>query len=320
MRSANPVSIPVVVAALAWFLSIPAASAACSLVSNNGQPLRAEVSVDRLTAASSGHAGTVLATRDIPLAPLEYTCGAGVTTELRMRMATGSAATAVDNVYSTSLPGLGYRIRWPSTTWWPHALRCTATRSGNCSVPANSVRVEFVQTGRMASGTLAAGTLGTVSLLAQGQSATPVTALTVVLRNPITVDVSTCAVTSDVRVDLGTYTVAELRDRTSSNSVPFSLHFNCPNPAAVGITFNGTAPFGYGTPGLLQNDGTATGVGVQLLDSSGYTGVRLGRAIALGTINSSQTVDYNARMYRLRSEALTAGSVDAFVVFTLNIQ
>ncbi|RZT42934.1 fimbrial protein [Cupriavidus agavae] len=306
--------------AVAGFASAPSAWAACSIVSNGGQPLRAEVRVDSITAATAGVAGTVLATRDIPLSQIEYTCGANVNAELRTTLATGSAATAVDNVYSTSIPGLGYRLRWPSSTWWPNALRCSGTQSGNCSVPASTLRVEFVQTGRISAGTLPAGTLGVATLLAPSTSSSPLTALTVSLMNPITIAVNTCSVTSDVRVDLGNYTVAEIEARGGSNVVPFQLAFNCPNPASVGITFNGTAPFAGGVNGLIQNDGTAGGVAVRLLDDSGLLGVRLGREVALGQISGARTFDYNARMYPIRGETLSPGSVDAFVVFTLNIR
>lgn len=298
----------------------PAASAAtCQLTSNGGKGLTADVNVATITAATNGAAGTVLASRDISLAKLDYTCGANVTAELRMAMAAGSASTAVTNVYSTSIPGLGFRIRWPSTTWWPNAVRCTATQSGNCSVPAGTVRVEFVQTGKIAAGTLPAGTLGTATLLASGTSSNQLTALTVALTTPIQIAVSSCAVTSDVRVDLGDYTVDELASKTGSSKVGFQLDFNCPSQQTVSITFNGTAPFGYGTSGLIANNGTAKGIAVQLLDSNGVSGVALGKKKSVGTFSGAKTVKYNARMYRLNKEDLTAGDVDAFAVFTLDI-
>lgn len=301
-------------------LAAPAAQAAtCSLASNGGRPLEARFGITSLTPASGNVSGAVLATRDIPISSLEYTCGANTLAELRMEMQTGAARTAVSDVYSTALPGLGYRIRWPSETWWPNALRCTATATGNCSVPAGAVRVEFVQTGRITSGTLAAGTLGTVTLLAPNEATNRVTALSVVLTTPIIVTTKSCAVTSDQTIWLGSHGVGDLQAAVGTTPVGFSLDFNCPQPSNVSITFNGTAPFGYSTSGLVQNNGTATGVGVQLMQANGLTGVRLGRANDLGSINGARSVDYRARLYRLRNDTLSAGTVDAFVVFTLDI-
>lgn len=319
MKLARPLF--VIAALVASFLAMPAASAAtCRLTSNGGQALRAEVSVNSITAAGGGQAGTVLASRDIPLTNLDYTCGANINAELRMAMQAGSAATAVENVYTTSLPGLGYRIRWPGTTWWPNALRCSATQTGSCSIAATSVRVEFVQTGPLAPGTLPAGILGTVNLLAPDESSNQLVALTVELMTPIVIAVKSCAVSSDVRVDLGSHTVADLEGKVGSAKVGFPLEFNCPNPSAVSVTFNGVAPFGYATNGLIENNGSAKGVAVQLLDANGILGVKLGNQISLGTIDGSRTVNYNARIYRLQGETMSAGDVDAFVVFTLNIQ
>lgn len=309
-----------VAAAIAWLSSVPAASAACSIASNSGRAHRAEVRVDSITGSSADGSGTVLASRLVPLAQLEYTCGNNVNAELRMAMSPGAAATAVSNVYSTSVPGLGYRIRWPATTWWPNALRCTATQSGNCTVSATNVLIEFVQTGRMSAGTLPAGTLATVSLLAPARSATSMVALNVVLVSPITIAVNTCAVTSDVRVDLGSHTAADVAAATGTTPVPFSLQLNCPNRSAVSITFDGTAPFGYGTRGLVKNDGTAGGVAVQLLGARGSTGVRLGTATSLGTIDGARTLNYRGRIYRLNRGQVSAGSVEAYVAFTLDVQ
>lgn len=308
-------------ALLASFVGMPAASAAtCSLTSNGGQPLRAEVSISSITAATNGAPGTVLATRDIPLGNLDYTCGANVNAEIRTTMAVGSAQTAVTNVYSTAIPGLGYRLRWPATTWWPNALRCSATQTGSCTIAATTVKVEFVQTGPITSGTMNPTTLGIGTLLAPDTSSNQLTAVRIELMTPISIAVKSCAVTSDVYVDLGTHALSDLSTKTGSPAVKFPLKFTCPNPAAVGITFNGTAPFGYTTTGLIENDGTAQGFAVQLLDSSGFMGVKLGREISLGTINGAKTVNYNARIYRLPASTPTAGTIDTYAVFTLNIR
>ncbi|WP_454764407.1 fimbrial protein [Cupriavidus campinensis] len=310
-----------IAALITGFVGMPAASAAtCSLTANGGQPLRAEVNISTITAASDGSPGTVLATRDIPLSNLDYTCGTNVNAELRMAMGTGSALTAVENVYSTTIPGLGYRIRWPATTWWPNALRCSATQNGSCTITPTALRIEFVQTGPLAAGTMAAGTLGTATLLAPDSSSNQLTALRVILMTPISIAVKSCAVTSDVQVNLGDHALSDLAGKAGSPVVKFPLQFNCPNPAAVGITFNGTAPFGYSTSGLIENNGSATGVAVQLLDSSGFMGVRLGKETSLGTISGAKTVNYNARIYRLPAATMAAGTVDAFAVFTLNIR
>ncbi|WP_404992897.1 fimbrial protein [Cupriavidus pauculus] len=307
---------------LAWVLTAPVAFAGtCKLTSNGGQPLKANINLSSITAATAGTAGTVLATRDIPLSTLSYTCGDNVNTELRMTMAAGAAQTAVDNVYTTSVNGLGIRIRWPSATWWPNALRCRTSGSNSCSVSADSVRVELVQTGPIKASTLPIGTYGTVTLLApDDSSAGQVVAMQVIVSAPINVLVNTCAITSDTRVDVGAFTDTTFDTKTTGPKVPFNLTLNCPSASVVGITFDGDAPFGNAVSGLVANQGSAKNIAVQLLDSNGTMGVKLGKKNSLGTVTGAKTLNYNARVYRTGTQSVTAGDIDAFVVFTLDVQ
>lgn len=307
---------------LAWALTAPVAFAGtCKLTSNGGQPLKADINLSSITAATAGTAGTVLASRDIPLSALSYTCGDNTNTELRMAMASGAALTAVDNVYTTSVSGLGIRLRWPSTTWWPNALRCLTSGSNSCSVPADSVRVELVQTGPIRASTLPIGTYGTVTLLApDDSSAGQVVAMRVVVSAPINVLVNTCAVTSDTRVDVGSFTDTAFDTKSTGPKVSFDLSLNCPSASAVSITFDGDAPFGSAVSGLVSNDGSAKNIAVQLLDSGGVSGVKLAKKYSLGTVTGAKTLKYYARAYRLGTQSVTAGDIDAFVVFTLDVQ
>jgi type 1 fimbria pilin len=165
------------------------------------------------------------------------------------------------------------------------------------------------------------GTYGTVTLLApDDSSAGQVVAMRVVVSAPINVLVNTCAVTSDTRVDVGSFTDTAFDTKSTGPKVSFDLSLNCPSASAVSITFDGDAPFGSAVSGLVSNDGSAKNIAVQLLDSGGVSGVKLAKKYSLGTVTGAKTLKYYARAYRLGTQSVTAGDIDAFVVFTLDVQ
>jgi hypothetical protein len=169
------------------------------------------------------------------------------------------------------------------------------------------VRVELVQTGPIRASTLPIGTYGTVTLLApDDSSAGQVVAMRVVVSAPINVLVNTCAVTSDTRVDVGSFTDTAFDTKSTGPKVSFDLSLNC--------------PFGSAVSGLVSNDGSAKNIAVQLLDSGGVSGVKLAKKYSLGTVTGAKTLKYYARAYRLGTQSVTAGDIDAFVVFTLDVQ
>jgi major type 1 subunit fimbrin (pilin) len=125
-------------------------------------------------------------------------------------------------------------------------------------------------------------------------------------------------------IDLGRASVVDFAAVGSTgNPKPFSLNLtNCLAGTQVTMTVNGTMDT---VPSVLQNTGTASRIGVQLLQASAAgsttgTPLTLNGAVNLGTVGSTNamTIPMVAQFYRLGT--LGAGSVTATatVNFTYN--
>ncbi len=130
--------------------------------------------------------------------------------------------------------------------------------------------------------------------------------------------------TANQTINLGTAPIVNFAAVGSTgNPQGFSLNLiNCDAGANVTMTVSGTMDT---VPSVLQNTGTATQIGVQLLRASSVgatvgTPLTLNSAIALGTVGSTNamTVPMVAQFYRLGT--MTAGTVaaTATVNFTYN--
>lgn len=107
---------------------------------------------------------------------------------------------------------------------------------------------------------------------------------------------------------------------STAGSTPFNIHLTCPSgvTATLDIQFDaqtGTAP-GYTT--VLGNQGTATGVGVELVDGNGVS-VAFGQATRVGAISRNLTLPYAAQ-YHATATTVTGGSVAAKATFTLSYE
>jgi len=104
--------------------------------------------------------------------------------------------------------------------------------------------------------------------------------------------------------------------------VPFSVQLtNCPQ--AGGVYYQMDAVNGYAAqPQSVVNlqSGGATGIGVQLLDSTGSTIVPMGTAQTLTTNGSlNYTIPFQARYYQT-SSAVTAGVANTAMTITMTYQ
>ncbi|BAN22424.1 fimbrial protein [Caballeronia insecticola] len=128
----------------------------------------------------------------------------------------------------------------------------------------------------------------------------------------------TCTVdstTANQTIALGSVPISNFANvGSTANPRPFNIGLlNCSPNATVNMTVGGTMDT---VPTVLQNTGTATQVGVQLLlagSVGGTTGtpITLNSTINLGVVNASNamTVPFVAQFYRLGT--MTAGTVTA---------
>ncbi|NLP61777.1 type 1 fimbrial protein [Paraburkholderia sacchari] len=167
--------------------------------------------------------------------------------------------------------------------------------------------------------------LTTLALLA-ATAAGPVFAADATLTFTGTINPPSCTVdtsTANQTIALGTASIVDFGAVGSiSNAQGFNLNLtNCDAGAKVTMTVSGTAS---SVASVLQNTGTATQVGVQLLKAASVgattgTPITLNGALVLGAVGgASLTIPMVAQFYRLGT--MTAGSVaaTATVNFTYN--
>ena len=293
------------------------AAADCRITAGAGQ--QANVTLQSLTAASNGEANTVLGQQEIPINTISYTCGAAIESQWASQLRSGSALTQSSNVWSTNVQGVGFRIKWPASrngAYWPTTYRC----NGNCSESADKLTVEFVQTGKVAAGTIPAGELGKANLVAFSTTSNTASMLTVTLMYPIDIVVKSCSVRAEpANIDFGHNAIEDVRNNKTKKT-SFKMLINCPDQAKVKLQFDGPAVFG-GMNGVVKNiNGTAKGVGVRLTDAQGMAAVNIaGQQRELGSISGAKEYTYNSQLYAYGTETLTAGDVDTYVTFTLTM-
>lgn len=305
---------------------LPCASYAACIVDH---PITFNMRDILLTPSEKGTPGTVLYSEKIGIPEISYSCGTSVRSTWRSTFARPEfSRTSLDNVYSTGIAGIGIRIKWPESRglngWVPGAYQC----QGRCIEPGDYLVVEFVQTGDSQSGVIAAGPLIEVNV-SPDDNPTQQTTLLRLNNSTVTVQIRSCAIIASTNyIDLGDYSLADLK-RTGV-TVPkkdFQITLNCPSSSSAQIQFDGITA--WGERALLKNNGSAEYVYVKLYNKFGscarcYNEIALNEKINFGSaapFTGSRSVNYAAEMFFNEStrDKMTAGTVDASVVFTLTI-
>jgi type 1 fimbria pilin len=253
----------------------------------------------------------------------------------------GSGTEGSDGVYSTGVPGIGIRMRNAAGQPIAHAagVWCNTTGEGLGTLNADmtyavSVSIEFVKTGPVTGGTLdpsqtrfgfgvyqgsTAGALGGSGNNYIGFSGNAVP-------RPIT-----CNVNYPSTVTLQPVRAADLRSPgATAGSVPFSIAVTCDTPAIIGVTFDaapGTpiqaAQAGVLGPSEAGAQGTAAGVGFQIVTGGTDQPVALQGRTALGNIQANVPASYSyaVRYTRLNNGLpVTAGTVTSAATFTFDYE
>lgn len=228
-------------------------------------------------------------------------------------------------VYATNLAGVGMRMRDSSG----RPLVGTGLCSPDTSVVAQtaddgsfsySTSFELVKTGTVTSGILSntsyrTGVYSTGVLLNNGANTvsadnTSVTAITCGVA-PASVNpfITLASVSPSAFPAVG----------SAAARTQFSLSLTCQAKVAISVTFSSTSG-STGVAGVLGNTGTATSVGVQLLDAA-QKPLPLDAPVLL---TASSTTDPSFRFFaqyiRLGSAAVTAGTVHSTAIFTMSYQ
>ena len=277
-----------------------------------------------LVPSEKGTIGLVLARQELRVPTIGYNCGVGIrSTWKSVFTRTGMGPTADPNIYSSGIPGIGIRVKWPATratdAWVPGTFSCVNV----CSEISDKVILEFIQTGNAESGIIPSGNLVTVNLSSENDSRN-LTLLNINL-GQVTVNVRSCSIyASDNQIDLGSFSVAEIQKAGSSFAAPkkeFSITLDCPNRSTAYIQFDGKLAWGM-SDAILDNTGTAKSTFVKIYKK--ISRIYMDQNIGVSTLFAAnfiglRKVDYAAEMVFGDTAKVTAGTVSANLIYTLTI-
>ena len=239
------------------------------------------------------------------------------------------AATPIDGmtgVYTTGVTAVGMRMRDSTGKPLVGTGGCSTDSSlGNVGADGTfnvSGTFELVKTGTITGGAFASsaayntGVLGSGIVLNNGNSYISVASGTPVRA----VSCSVTAATANQTIYLARVSPAMLASAGAVTAqTPFSIGLSCSAGVKVAVTFV-SASGNSGIASVLASTGTATGVGIQLLDSS-RNAITLNTALQLtsGT-TGDMTFQFYGQYYRLGAPPVTSGTVNASVIFTMSYQ
>ncbi|AEX50478.1 hypothetical protein GRAQ_03641 [Rahnella aquatilis CIP 78.65 = ATCC 33071] len=308
---------------VSWIMPVSLALAANECTITQGKAINVSVSIPTLRPATKGTSGTVLGRGEVSTPAISYNCGNLIRNTWRSKFTRPeSTQQALNNVYNTNIPGLGIRLSWPSSRnmYFPDAAECISS----CTEPADKVLLEFVQTGTINSGTIPAGVIGEVNLVADSNPGTPVKIVTISLSTPVDVAPKSCAILTPVQnVELGTYSLADFQNRVVRRGaeIPFTIKLDCPQETSIEFSFSGDFPVGA-TKGYIDNcDETscANNVGVRLLSSTSSAVDTQGKYSTAVKFTGERTFGYKAQIYPYNYAEMTAGKIDTKVIFNIRM-
>jgi len=228
----------------------------------------------------------------------------------------GATLPANTNLFDTGTPGVGYRVLQNGNYIQAYPYLDLGNKRWK---EEDAVTIELVKTGPIADGSSVQGSLASFKA---GTDNNYIIDAVINLANRLTFTAPACQVsTTNVTVTLPTVTNQAFTGVGSvAGTTPFQIGLTCSSGAVVRVTLDTATPVA-GKPGVIApSSGSAGGVGVQVLDSSGVTPVQFGVPQTIGaTPNGALPVNYFARYYQTGG-AVSAGLLGATATFTLSYQ
>jgi type 1 fimbria pilin len=221
------------------------------------------------------------------------------------------------NLFPTGIAGVGYRVLMKGTpvTAYPYAK---GRDNQSSYTESDAVTIELVKTGTIADGSSLQGPLASLKAGATNY----ILYAAINLAGSLTFTAPACQVsTSNITVNLPTVTSQAFTGVDSvAGTTPFQIGLTCSSGAIVRVTMDTATPVAGKQGVIAPSSGSAGGVGVQVLDSSGVTPVQFGVAQTIGaTPDGALSVNYFARYYQTGS-TVSAGLLGATATFTLSYQ
>lgn len=232
------------------------------------------------------------------------------------------SATSGSTIFSTGVPGVGYRVTHPDSGNYLEAYSGDSIAAGNYNLSVTS-GIELVKTGPIANGAkLSASTLG----FWRYDGISPNTILRAEnfnLIGSVTFVYPSCTVNNNViNVVLPTISTTAFNGvGTTAGATAFNISLNCPGGDTLLIEFDTANASSVANSVIANSTGTgrAKNVGVQLVDQS-FVPITFGTPAVVGaTPSGPYNLTYYARYYQTAA-APAAGTVSATATFTLSYQ
>lgn len=291
-----------------------------------------------LNPVDKGTTGTVLWSKTYNAPDIKYSCDASTQTQWHAEYSRNHLISTVNHVYTTEIPGIGIRIKWPANigdSWLPDNSGSPVTCTPSCSIDNSTVLVEFVQTGTINQGEaeIPAGEIAHVSVKPLLAPEDALRVLNINFGVPIKVTTRACSIyPSTTNVDLGTYSVASFQNipNYKGDKKDFSITVTCPTQETVGLTIVSmiSTPFAAapGVLGVETGEGYAKNFTIMVYEkSSPY----ISQPLTLGkesvfSVSSRVTKNYQAEINVTagvdRTNSLSAGRVVGAIQYTMAIK
>ncbi|WP_425273837.1 fimbrial protein [Yersinia frederiksenii] len=256
----------------------------------------------------------------------------GVKTRLTSTYTRGNSLSALPDVYSTEIGGVGIRIKWPvsrDAAYFPTIQDCQSP----CTINNDSLLIEFIQIGKITAGDIPQGEIAKVVLTAAEETSNSVTLLSIVLTANTSVVVRSCMIAnSNLNIDLGSYPLSDFNTGNKHGTqVPFSISVYCPQASSVKIAFTTVEQQPVGSSrGVIRNtipveNGGAKGIGTRMLTGNGIIAQQVDGTKSseiIFNVDEHKDLNYFAQIYIVDSDRknITSGNVAGQVYFNLTIE
>lgn len=295
-------------------------------IPENGDVGRVFYTEDRTFSQLGGNVHSIRCASDVP-----GSYGPGQTQSFQVKQIM-SGASLSSQIYATNLPGVGIRMSWhgggvyqgpTSFVVAPSSSTLTVENTGPgdsayVGGPNQKVRIELISIG----GAVPAGVLNyNVPSAFQAVSNNSLTISNIMVQG--TVITPGCSVNSNnINIALGDYLTTQFDSIGSVTQYkPLNVVLNCNNGTKLNAKINADAEnSALGTIKLTQASGSATGVGVQILDTVSNP-VHLNEKFLVDTItsNGQYNINWKAR-YIKTSQTITPGIANATATLTLTYE
>lgn len=312
--------------ALALLLGAQAARAACYMTPGYVEKT-VNMAMGRVIIPNDAAVGKVIKTESFSLGTTSkpWTCSGGG--NVKGVMLQGSPVAGSDHIYTTDVPGVGIRlsryITGGEAVYYPHD-RSTTTDFGNFD-SASRFQVELIKIAAVTgSGPLAQGTYTQYYSVADSKSVLT----TYLLGEGITIITPSCSVdlgSRNITVDFGKVPQSNFKGKgTTTGDRNFNIRLNCKAGQNAQYTIylrmdaTGDPSNEQGVLKITQaGTGTATGVGIQVMDGGKSQPVKFGDEMLVGPSKEGDYVlPFTARYYQT-ADKVTPGRADGTATFTL---